>query len=75
MDTDIRALRTAIEEAARGLAEFEKLHADPEASPSAPADATLAVLRAQLGALRAIHGALAKLAAQLADAAEPSIKA
>lgn len=75
MDTELEALRAAIEEAKRGLAQYERLHSDPEASPSAPADATLRVLRAQLGALLAIHTALTKLDAQLADYAEPTIEA
>ena len=75
MEAELNALHSAIEEAARGLREFEKLHADPMASPSAPADATHAILRAQLGALRAIQKALTTLDAQLADAAEPRIQA
>lgn len=75
MDTELEALHRAIDQATRGLAQYEQLRANPAESPHAPADVTLTVLRAQLGALKAIQVALTKLDAQLADYAEPTIEA
>ena len=75
METELESLGVAIEEATRGIAQFERLRSNPNESPAASADATLVVLRAQLGALRAIRMALTELDSRLADYTEPTIEA
>jgi hypothetical protein len=59
MKVDLEALREAIDEAGRGLAELEKAKGTPAS------DASFRVLRAQLGALKATHAALLELDARL----------
>jgi ribosomal protein S5 len=61
MDIQLEALRKAIDEAARNLAEVEKGRTEPPESA-----AMINVLRAQLGAMRAIHAALVQMDARLA---------
>jgi hypothetical protein len=60
MNIELEALREAIDEAARGLAEVEKGRTVP-----AESEAMINVLRAQLGALRATHAALVEMDARL----------
>jgi hypothetical protein len=60
MNSELEALRTAIDEAARALAELEKSRGNPTS------EATFPVLRAQLGAIRATHVALVEMDARLA---------
>jgi hypothetical protein len=66
MNIELEALREAIDEAGRALAEFEKART----APAAPYDAMLRILKAQLGALKATQAALAELDARVAGFAE-----
>jgi hypothetical protein len=61
MNTEMEALREAIEEAGRGLAQYEKARAARMAAD----DATQTMLRAQLGALRATYAALEEMDARM----------
>jgi ribosomal protein S5 len=60
MNIELEALRKAIDEAARNLAEVEKGRTVP-----AESEAVINVLRAQLGAMKATHAALVELDARL----------
>jgi hypothetical protein len=58
MNIELDALKEAIDEAGRALAEVEKGRA-------AASDPTLKIVRAQLGALKATHAALVELDARV----------
>jgi hypothetical protein len=65
MNIQLEALREAIDEAGRGIAELEKDRSSPASH------ANLRVLRAQLGALKATHAALVELDARVMGFPEP----
>jgi hypothetical protein len=65
MNIELEALREAIDQAARSLADVEKGQAEPKES-----EAMLKLLRAQLGAMRATHAALLEMDARLAGYSE-----
>jgi hypothetical protein len=68
MNIELEALRKAIDEAGRGLAEYEKARSKTNGS----ADPALSVMRAQLGALKATHSALVEIDARLLGFPEPT---